>query len=222
MFSNDARDALYDIIRMRRDVRAEFNGERISDEVLWRVLAAAHHAPSVGNTQPWDFVVVQEPQRLADFAEHVAGCRRAFADSLPEDRKTTFDPIKVEGIVESGTGIVVTYDPARGGKHILGRHTIDESGLFSAVLAIQNLWLAATAEGLGVGWVSFYEEDFLADFVGATTPVRPIAWLCVGPVTRLQEVPDLERFGWRTGRPLTDAVHRDTFGGAALGSAADA
>ncbi len=164
----------------------------------------------------WDFVVVQDTQRLEQFAAHVAGCRQAFADSLPEDRKGTFDPIKVEGIVESGTGIVVTYDPERGGKHILGRHTIDESGLFSAVLAIQNLWLAATAEGLGVGWVSFYDEPFLADFVGVSGPVRPIAWLCVGPVTALQEVPDLERFGWRTGRPLTDAVHRDTVAGTAL------
>lgn len=212
MFSLEARTALYDIIRMRRDVRAEFAGEQISEEVLMRVLRAAHQAPSVGNTQPWDFVVVQDPQRLTEFAAHVAGCRKAFADSLPEDRRRTFDPIKVEGIVESGTGIVVTYDPARGGEHILGRHTIDESGLFSAVLAIQNLWLAATAEGLGVGWVSFYEEDFLADFVGATGPVRPIAWLCVGPVTRLQEVPDLERFGWRSGRALEDAVHRDSFG----------
>ena len=211
MFSTEARDALYDIIRMRRDVRAEFSGDRLPEDVLMRVLRAAHHAPSVGNTQPWDFVVVQDEQRLSQFAEHVASCRQAFADSLPEDRKSTFDPIKVEGIVESGTGIVVTYDPERGGKHILGRHTIDESGLFSAVLAIQNLWLAATAEGLGVGWVSFYEEDFLADFTGVDTPVRPIAWLCVGPVTRLQEVPDLERFGWRRGRPLEEAVHRDRF-----------
>ncbi|MDJ0399454.1 5,6-dimethylbenzimidazole synthase [Rhodococcus rhodochrous] len=211
MFGTEARDALYDIIRMRRDVRAEFNGERLDEETLMRILRAAHHAPSVGNTQPWDFVVVQDEQRLKEFAEHVAGCRQAFADSLPEDRKSTFDPIKIEGIVESGTGVVVTYDPERGGKHILGRHTIDESGLFSAVLAIQNLWLAATAEGLGVGWVSFYEEDFLADFVGVSAPVRPIAWLCVGPVTRLQEIPDLERFGWRKGRPLEEAVHRDRF-----------
>jgi len=209
VFGTEARDALYDIIRMRRDVRAEFAGEKVDDDVLWRVLAAAHHAPSVGNTQPWDFVVVQDEQRLKEFAEHVAGCRQAFADSLPEDRKRTFDPIKIEGIVESRTGIVVTYDPERGGRHILGRHTIDESGLFSAVLAIQNLWLAATAEGLGVGWVSFYEEDFLADFVGVQAPTRPIAWLCVGPVTRLQEIPDLERFGWRTGRPLEEAVHWD-------------
>lgn len=210
MFTSQARDALYDIIRMRRDVRAEFSGEEIAEDVLHRVLAAAHHAPSVGNTQPWDFVVVRDPERLAAFAEHVAGCRRAFAESLPEDRRRTFDPIKVEGITESRTGIVVTYDPARGGKHILGRHTVDESGLFSAVLAIQNLWLAATAEGLGVGWVSFYEEEFLRDFVGAHDPVRPIAWLCVGPVSRLQEVPDLERFGWRQGRPLDEAVHLES------------
>lgn len=213
MFGTEARDALYDIIRMRRDVRAEFNGERLDEDTLMRILRAAHHAPSVGNTQPWDFVVVQDEQRLKEFAGHVAGCRQAFADSLPEDRKSTFDPIKIEGITESRTGIVVTYDPERGGKHILGRHTVDESGLFSAVLAIQNLWLAATAEGLGVGWVSFYEEEFLADFVGVSVPARPIAWLCVGPVTRLQEVPDLERFGWRKGRPLEEAVHRDRFVG---------
>ncbi|WP_342660530.1 5,6-dimethylbenzimidazole synthase [Rhodococcus ruber] len=206
----DARAALYDVIRARRDVRAEFTGERVDEQVLWRVLGAAHAAPSVGNTQPWDFVVVRDPQRLAEFADHVAGCRRAFADSLPEDRRRTFDPIKVEGIVESGTGIVVTYDPSRGGRHILGRHTVDDVGVFSAVLSIQNLWLAATVEGLGVGWVSFYDEVFLADFVGARPPVRPIAWLCVGPVTRLQDVPDLERFGWRTGRPLADAVHAET------------
>ncbi|WP_407441662.1 5,6-dimethylbenzimidazole synthase [Rhodococcus sp. (in: high G+C Gram-positive bacteria)] len=212
MFTAQARDALYDIIRMRRDVRAEFSGEVIPEDALHRVLAAAHHAPSVGNTQPWDFVVIRDPERLAAFAEHVAGCREAFADSLPEDKRRTFDPIKVEGITESRTGIAVTYDPARGGKHILGRHTVDESGLFSAVLAIQNLWLAATAEGLGVGWVSFYEEEFLRDFVGVEDPVRPIAWLCLGPVTRLQEVPDLERFGWRQGRPLGEAVHFESWG----------
>ncbi len=161
MFGTEARDALYDIIRMRRDVRAEFSGERLDEDTLMRILRAAI-THQCRQHPAWDFVVVQDEQRLKEFAEHVAGCRQAFADSLPEDRKSTFDPIKIEGIVESGTGVVVTYDPERGGKHILGRHTIDESGLFSAVLAIQNLWLAATAEGLGVGWVSFYEEDFLA------------------------------------------------------------
>lgn len=205
---------LYDVINRRRDVRAEYAGFPPEPSQLQRVLQAAHAAPSVGNTQPWDFVVIENPTRLQAFAEHVATCRQAFADSLPPERREVFNPIKVEGIVESGTGIVVTYDPERGGTHILGRATVDDVGVFSAVLAIQNLWLAATAEGLGVGWVSFYDESFLRDFVGIEdgSPVRPIAWLCIGQVTGLQEVPDLVRFGWRARRPLAEAVHHDRLG----------
>ncbi len=203
---------LYDAIRMRRDVRAEFTGRRVDDEVLHRVLSAAHAAPSVGMTQPWDFILVRSPATLERFAEHVADKRAEFADTLPPERAATFDPIKVEGICESGLGIVVTHDQGRGGAHVLGRHTVSDTGLFSTVLAIQNLWLAATAEGLGVGWVSFYDEDVLAELVGVTAPVRPIGWLCVGHVAKLQEVPDLERFGWRNRRPLADALHQERFG----------
>lgn len=203
--------SVYEAIRRRRDVRAEFSGELVADDVLERILGAAHSAPSVGNTQPWDFVIVRNPATLNTFAEHVADARKAFADSLPPERRATFDPIKIEGIRESGTGIVVTYDKSRGGKHIIGRHTIDETGLFSAVLAIQNLWLAAAAEDVGVGWVSFYDEKFLTDLVGIPDPIRPIAWLCVGMVDRFQEIPDLERFGWRERRPLADAIHRESF-----------
>lgn len=215
--SNDVNDpvqpalSVYDAIRMRRDVRAEFTGERIDEEQLTRILQAGHNAPSVGNTQPWDFVVVQDSGTLDTFAEHVADCRRNFADSLPPERRGTFDPIKVEGIRESGTGVVVTYDPSRGGANILGRHTVDDTGVFSAVLAIQNIWLAAVAEGIGVGWVSFYEEEYLTSLVNVPGPIRPIAWLCVGPVSRFQETPDLVRFGWRDGRPLSEAVHRESF-----------
>ena len=104
---------------------------------------------------------------------------------------------------------MVTYDPQRGGPNILGRHTIDETGLLSVGLAIQNMWLAATAEGIGMGWVSFYEEDFLTNFVGCAGACRPVAWLCIGPVTHLEEVPDLVRFGWNKGRPLEAAVHSE-------------
>ncbi|NLE81909.1 MAG: 5,6-dimethylbenzimidazole synthase [Rhodococcus sp.] len=203
--------SVYDAIRLRRDVRAEFTGEPLSEEMLERILGAAHSAPSVGNTQPWDFVVVRDTQTLGTFAEHVADSRQRFADSLPEDRRKTFDPIKVEGIRESGMGVVVTYDRSRGGEHVLGRHTIDDTGLFSAVLAIQNLWLAAAAENVGVGWVSFYDESYLTKLLEIPDPIRPIAWLCVGRVSEFQQVPDLERFGWRGRRPLTDAVHREKF-----------
>lgn len=203
---------VYDAIRLRRDVRAEFTGEVVDDVVLRRLLDAAHRAPSVGNSMPWDFVVVRDRARLAAFAGHVARQRVRFAESLPPDRAATFDPIKIEGIEESGTGVVVTYDHRRGGPHVLGRNTIADTGVFSAVLAIQNLWLAAVAEGVGVGWVSFYEERFLAESIAAPAGIRPIAWLCVGPVREFRAEPDLERFGWRSGRSLDAAIHRETFG----------
>ena len=204
---------LYRVMAARRDVRAEFTGRPVAEDVLHRVLAAGHRAPSVGNSQPWDFVVIRDPERLEAFAGHVRRCRQDFAAALPPDRAAVFDPIKIEGVRESGTGVVVTYDPTRGGEHVLGRRTVDDTGVFSAVLAIQNMWLAATAEGLGMGWVSFYREDFLAEFVGARAPVRPIAWLCLGPVERLQEVPDLVRHGWRGTRPLHEAIHSERLGG---------
>ncbi|OZD72381.1 5,6-dimethylbenzimidazole synthase [Rhodococcus sp. 05-340-1] len=207
----EAALSVYAAIRSRRDVRAEFDGTVVDDETLRRILGAAHQAPSVGNTQPWDFVVVRKPDTLSAFAAHVAGCRQDFADKLDAERRKTFDPIRIEGIETSGTGVVVTYDPDRGGRHVLGRDTVDDTGLFSAVLAIENLWLAAIAENVGVGWVSFYDEPYLTELLDIPAPVRPIAWLCVGPVESFQEVPDLERFGWRTRRPLDDALHFEQY-----------
>lgn len=202
---------LYDAIYRRRDVRAEFNGEPISEETLHRVLSAAHAAPSVGNSQPWDFVIVQDRDIRRRFQEHVATEREVFSSTLDAERQQTFSRIKVEGVMESSVGIVVTYDADRGGPGVLGRHAIADAGLYSTCLSIQNLWLAATAEGLGVGWVSFYREDFLRDLLGIPERVRPIAWLCVGPVTALQQTPDLERHGWRQRRPLDEAVHLDRY-----------
>ena len=206
---NGPSTAFYDVVRSRRDVRAEFTGGTVDEEVLGRVLGAAHAAPSVGMTQPWDFILVRAPETLRRFASHVADKRVEFGASLLADRAATFDPIKVEGITESGLGVVVTHDETRGGDHVLGRATVADTGVFSTVLAVQNLWLAATAEGLGVGWVSFYDEPVLSALVGLPPHVRPIAWLCVGHVGQLQEVPDLERFGWRSRRPLADAVHTE-------------
>ena len=202
---------LYDVINRRRDTRREFTGLAVDPDALERVLAAAHCAPSVGMSQPWDFVLVRSPRTLASFRSHVAEERDAFAATLSGERAETFDRIKVEGIVESGLGIVVGYDPGRGGPHVLGRHAIADAGLYSVVCAIQNLWLAATAEGLGVGWVSFYREEFLRDLVGFPAHVRPVAWLCVGSVSELPEVPDLERFGWRHRSPLAEVLHEERY-----------
>lgn len=202
---------LYDAINRRRDTRAEFSGGPIEDDVLERILSAAHAAPSVGMSQPWDFVLVRSPEKLSAFAEHVASERDTFAASLEGERAETFSRIKIEGIRESGLGIVVGYDPTRGGTNVLGRHAIADAGLYSVCCAIQNLWLAATNEGIGVGWVSFYREEFLRGLVGMPAHVRPVAWLCVGPVTDLPDVPDLERFGWRHRSPLQTVLHEEIY-----------
>ncbi|MGH3364113.1 MAG: 5,6-dimethylbenzimidazole synthase [Nocardioidaceae bacterium] len=206
---------LYDAIYRRRDVRAEFTGEPVPEEVLRRILDAAHAAPSVGHSQPWDFVLVRGVGTRRRFRDHVQHEREVFAASLEGERQATFARIKVEGVMEAGLGIVVTYDVERGGPAVLGRHAIADAGFYSTCLSIQNLWLAATAEGLGVGWVSFYREEFLQDLLGIPAGIRPVAWLCVGPVTRLQDEPDLERHGWRRKRPVHEAVHHERYGAVA-------
>ena len=200
---------LYDVMARRRDTRAEFTGHAPGPEALERVLTAAHLAPSVGMSQPWVFVTVRDAATRAAFRDHVETEREVFGSSLDGERAETFSRIKVEGIMESGLGVVVGYDPTTAGEQVLGRHAIADAGLYSVCLAIQNLWLAATAEGLGVGWVSFYREEFLRDLVGFPAHVRPVAWLCVGEVADLPDVPDLERFGWRDRGPLV--VHEESY-----------
>ncbi|MCP2246312.1 5,6-dimethylbenzimidazole synthase [Lentzea aerocolonigenes] len=202
---------LYEVVHRRRDTRAEFTGEEIAPEVLRRVLTAAHAAPSVGLSQPWDFVLVRDESIRRAFRDHVQAERSVFSAQLDEERAEVFSRIKVEGVMESSLGIVVTYDPDRGSPAVLGRHAIADAGLYSVCLAIQNLWLAATEEGLGVGWVSFYREDVLRRLLDIPSKVRPVAWLCVGPVRSLPDTPDLERHGWRTRLPLDDVLHHDRY-----------
>ncbi|MCL5052912.1 MAG: 5,6-dimethylbenzimidazole synthase [Gammaproteobacteria bacterium] len=206
------RDSFYQVIFGRRDVRGQFTGAELDSGVLGRVLAAAHGAPSVGMSQPWDFVLVESEGTRRAFYEHVYEERTTFESMLDDDARERFQRIKIEGILEASLGIVVTYDPQRGSPHVLGRHAIDDAGLYSVCLAIENLWLAATAESIGVGWVSFYREDFLADLVGLPANIRPIAWLCLGPVTHFEQIPDLERLNWQARRPLRPHVHMGRFG----------
>jgi 5,6-dimethylbenzimidazole synthase len=212
MNSTSCDAGLYETIFRRRDVRAQFTGLPVDPPVLDRVLAAAHAAPSVGFSQPWDFVLIDDDSVRSTFSRHVQEERARFAATLNPARATTFAGIKIDGVMESSLSIVVTYDPRRGGDAVLGRHAIADTGLYSVCLAIQNLWLAATAEGLGVGWVSFYREPFLRELLAIPDPIRPVAWLCVGTVSGLEAVPDLERAGWAGRRPLQDALHRNRWG----------
>ncbi|MFT7839527.1 5,6-dimethylbenzimidazole synthase [Saccharothrix sp. BKS2] len=201
----------YDVLHRRRDTRGEFTGAPIPPEVLRRVLSAAHAAPSVGLSQPWDFIVVRDERTRRAFRDHVQAERSVFAAGLDGERAELFDRIKVEGVLESTLGVVVTYDPERGSPAVLGRHAIADAGLYSVCLAIQNLWLAATAEGLGVGWVSFYREDVLRRLLDVPAPLRPVAWLCLGPVAALPDTPDLERHGWRNRMPLEEVLHEERY-----------
>lgn len=202
---------LYQAIHRRRDVRAQFTGEPIDRAVLRRVLAAGHGAPSVGLTQPWDFVLVRDDGLRKAFYAHVQEEREAFADSLDSEAAARFAGIKIDGVLEATLSLVVTYDPARGAPSVLGRHAIADAGLYSVCLAIENMWLACTAEGLGMGWVSFYRERFVHQLLGLPEGIRPVAWLCLGPVTHLETVPDLERHGWRERLPLDEILHYDTW-----------
>lgn len=204
--------AVYDVIHRRRDVRGQFTGAPMADGVVERVLAAAHAAPSVGLSQPWDFVMITDPAQRRAFYDHVQAERTEFAGSLDADAAEKFAGIKIDGILEATVSVVVTYDAQRGAPHVLGRHAIADAGVYSVCLAIENLWLAATAEGLGLGWVSFYREPVLAGMLGLPDGVRPVAWLCLGPVSHLEPVPDLERHGWRTRAPLASVLHYNAWG----------
>jgi 5,6-dimethylbenzimidazole synthase len=203
---------LYEVIHRRRDVRAQFTGAPLPAGALERMLAAAHAAPSVGLSQPWDFVVITDQGTRARFVAHVMEERRSFADSLDADKGAKFAGIKIEGVLESTCSVVVTYDSERGAPAVLGRYTIADAGLYSVCLAIENLWLAATAEELGVGWVSFYREPFVSELLGIPAGIRPVAWLCVGPVSHLESTPDLERAGWRQRLALETVCHSERWG----------
>jgi nicotinate-nucleotide--dimethylbenzimidazole phosphoribosyltransferase len=211
-FPPSQREAVYRVLRERRDVRRNFRPDPVPAEVLERVLAAAHLAPSVGFSQPWDFIVITDPGRRAQVRALAERSRREFAASLPGARARAFDRLKTEAILEAPVSIVVTCDPTRGGRHTLGRHAQPQTAAYSSVLAVANLWLAARAEGLGVGWVSFFDERELAAELRLPSHVQVSAYLCVGYVASFPPEPELALTRWASRRPLRWAVHAEEYG----------
>ncbi|MFB8242568.1 nicotinate-nucleotide--dimethylbenzimidazole phosphoribosyltransferase [Kitasatospora purpeofusca] len=210
------REAVHQVIRERRDIRNGFRPDPIPHEVLIRVLEAAHTAPSVGYSQPWDFVVIRSAKTRRKMHELAERQREAFADSLPKGRAKQFKEIKIEAILETPVNIVVTADRTRGGRHTLGRHTQPQMAPYSAALAVENLWLAARAEGLGVGWVSFFDEEELVRELGLPDHLEVVAYLCVGFVDVFPDEPELQQQGWAKKRPLSWVVHEEQYGNRAL------
>ncbi len=215
-YDEAGRDAVHQVIRERRDVRNGFRPDPIPHEVLIRVLEAAHTAPSVGYSQPWDFVVIRSAKTRRRMHELAERQREAYADSLPKGRAKQFKEIKIEAILDTPVNIVVTADRTRGGRHTLGRHTQPQMAPYSAALAVENLWLAARAEGLGVGWVSFFDEDEMVRELGLPEHLEVVAYLCVGYVDSFPEEPELQQQGWAKKRPLSWVVHEEQYGNRAL------
>lgn len=203
-------------MRERRDIRNGFRSDPIPNEVLLRVLEAAHTAPSVGHSQPWDFVVIRSQETRERMHQLAAAQREAYAKSLPKARAKQFRELKIEAILETPVNIVVTADSTRGGRHTLGRHTQPQMAPYSSALAVENLWLAARAEGLGVGWVSFFDEREMVRELGLPEHLEVVAYLCVGYVDEFPDEPELMQAGWAKRRPLSWVVHEETYGRRAL------
>ncbi|MFF7182459.1 nicotinate-nucleotide--dimethylbenzimidazole phosphoribosyltransferase [Streptomyces sp. NPDC008121] len=215
-YDDAEREAVLRVMRERRDIRNGFRSDPIPHEVLLRVLEAAHTAPSVGHSQPWDFVVIRSAETRRSMHELAQRQREAYAQSLPKARAKQFKELKIEAILDTPVNIVVTADPTRGGRHTLGRYTQPQMAPYSSALAVENLWLAARAEGLGVGWVSFFDEREMVRALGLPEHLEVVAYLCVGYVDEFPEEPELMQAGWSKRRPLSWVVHEETYGRRAL------
>ncbi len=216
-FTDELRDGLYQTIFNRRDVRGQFLSQPIPDDVLSRVLLAAHHAPSVGFMQPWNFIMVQNPDVKKKVHAGFSHAHQEATEMFGPDKGAVYRNLKLEGILESPLNICITCDRERAGPVVIGRTHIPEMDLFSSVCAVQNLWLAARAEGLGVGWVSIIEQDTLKEALNIPDHIVPIAYLCVGYVSHFFTKPELETAGWRQRLPLEDLLYQDGWGTAMEG-----
>lgn len=211
-FDDAARKALYRVMELRRDVR-QFRPGEVGEDVLERILRAAQLAPSVGFSQPWGFIVIRDEEARARVRSSFLRCREAEAARFPAGRREKYLAFKLEGIEEATLNLCVVADLRPRAEAILGATVQPESVRASVCCAVQNLWLAARAEGLGVGWVSIVEPAVLRQELALPPGVEPIAYLCVGHAVEYRERPLLEETGWTARRPAADVVHRERWRG---------
>jgi 5,6-dimethylbenzimidazole synthase len=209
IFSDQERETVYKAIYNRRDVRGQFKPDPIPEEVLSRIISAAHHAPSVGFMQPWDFVIVKSPEVKRRVKEGFEVAHQEAAEMFQREKRDTYESLKLEGIIEAPVGICITCDRGRTGPVVIGRTANPEMDLYSSVCAVQNLWLAARAENLGVGWVSIIHHDALRKALNMPENIMPIAYLCIGYVTFFHDKPELEKAGWLPRADMKSLIHYD-------------
>ncbi|MFD2169804.1 5,6-dimethylbenzimidazole synthase [Tumebacillus lipolyticus] len=210
-FSNEQRDAVYEAIHNRRDIR-RFLSTPLDETAIKRILLAGHHAPSVGFMQPWDFILVSSDSIKNELAAAADKERRALAIHFAaEGRDSKFLSLKVEGLREAPLTVCITCDPTRGGDHVLGRNSIPETDILSVACAIQNMWLAAYAEGIAMGWVSFYKKADVRRILNIPPHIDPTALLSFGYTDEYPDQPLLEKAGWAKRNSFDSLLHYDTW-----------
>jgi len=206
-FTEDEKRGFYKAIYSRRDVRSHFTSKPIKDDILSKILHAAHHAPSVGFSQPWNFILIKDSKTKERIKESFDIEKNRSSQLVEEPKRSKYLSFKLEGILESPVNLCVTYDPTKFGPFVIGRSSIPEAGLYSVCCAIQNLWLSARTEGIGLGWVSILSNDALKEVLEIPEHVIPVAYLCLGHVDDFAEKPDLQTAGWLPRLELKDVVY---------------
>lgn len=200
---------IYKIIHERRDVRDEFLPTPLEEDVIMRLLDAAHNAPSVGFQQPWNFLLIREQKRKQQVKEIFARAQAEEAEIFNDERRKLYNRLKLQGILKAPLNLVVTCDQRRDGQTGLGRFHNPQMSAYSCVCAVENLWLAARAENIGVGWVSIYHEDALRKLLKIPQHIEIIAYLCIGYVSHFYDSPELEQKGWRNRVPLESLIYHE-------------
>lgn len=211
-FGELERQAVYRAIRERRDVRRGYLPEPLPEDLLHRLLQAAHAAPSVGLMQPWRFIVVRDGKVREEVHRIFLEANTQATAGYEGERREAYAAMKLEGILEAPQNLCIMCDSQSSQGHQLGRRTMPETAVYSVVCAVQNLWLAARAEGIGVGWVSILDPAMLRGVLNIPPRITPVAYLCLGYVDAFAAEPDLERSGWERRTPLESVLSFDRYG----------
>ena len=207
--SQQERDDFYKVLYGRRDVRSEFLPDPVADDVLERILQAAHHAPSVGLSQPWNFIVLHDQLIKQSIHDLHQQANAEAAEMFTEKRQNDYRQIKLAGILDAPINICITCDRERGGSVVLGKTHQPEMDIYSTVCAVQNLQLAARAENIGVGWVSIMDKQRLKTLLKIPKRIEVVAYLCIGHVSHFYDEPELQVKGWKNRTDLANLVSID-------------
>ncbi|MDH4263641.1 MAG: nicotinate-nucleotide--dimethylbenzimidazole phosphoribosyltransferase [Spirochaetia bacterium] len=210
-FSEEEKNGVYRAIYQRRDIRT-YRPDAVDTDKLRRVLDAAHHAPSVGFMQPWNFIMINDADKRRALYEDFLQVNFMASGHYDGDQKQKYLSLKLQGLLDSPVLMLVTCDTLRGGNHVLGRATIPETDVYSTCLAIENLWLSARAEGLGVGWMSLYNPELVKTLFELPEEVVPVALLTLGYPVEFPDDPLLESIGWQKRLPLNDVIFYNKWG----------